>query len=43
MSVKLQHPESTNRPITVDDDRADLLKQNGWVEVVAEPKSDDKK
>lgn len=33
MTVKLHHPESTNRPITVDDERAELLKRNGWVEV----------
>lgn len=33
MSVKLQHPDSTNRPITVDEERAELLKRNGWVEV----------
>ncbi len=33
MTVKLQHPDSTNRPIEVDDERAVLLKANGWVEV----------
>lgn len=33
MTVKLQHPENTGRPIEVDDERAELLKQAGWVEV----------
>jgi hypothetical protein len=40
--MKLQHPDNTGRPIDVDDERADLLKLNGWAEVAA-PKSDDKK
>lgn len=33
MTVKLQHPDSTTRPIEVDDERAELLKLSGWVEV----------
>lgn len=37
MTKKLQHPDSTSRPIEVDDERAELLKANGWVEV--DPKS----
>lgn len=39
--MKLQHPDNTGRPIEVDEERAVLLKLNGWAEV--EPKSDDKK
>ncbi len=31
--MKIQHPDNTGKPIEVDEDRADLLKRSGWVEV----------